>query len=255
MSGDSEVIQLPTGTTSGAGSLVVEGLTISFTGEQQAGDQPAVSDLSFSLRPGRILALVGESGSGKSVSAMATLGLLPATATVTGSIRLDGEELVGGPSQRLRDVRGGKIGTIFQEPMTAFNPVFTIGFQIAEALYTHTELDRNDVRARVLELLASVGLDDPQRVSSSYPHQLSGGQTQRAMIAMAISCDPHVLIADEPTTALDVTVQAGILELLRDLRDRLDMAILLITHDMGWSPTWPTTSSCCVPATSSSERT
>jgi peptide/nickel transport system ATP-binding protein len=213
---------------------VVEGLTITFSsGEHRAGDRPAVHDLSFTLEPGRILALVGESGSGKSVSAMATLGLLPATATVTGSIRLDGEELVGATSQRLRAVRGGAIGTIFQEPMTAFNPVFTIGFQIAEAIHTHTELDRREVHARVLDLLASVGLDDPDRVSSSYPHQLSGGQTQRAMIAMAISCDPHILVADEPTTALDVTVQAGILELLRDLRDRLDMAILLITHNMG----------------------
>jgi peptide/nickel transport system ATP-binding protein len=230
----SEVIPLPAGTAPGAGSLVVEGLSITFSsGGHRAGDRPAVSGLSFTLEPGRILALVGESGSGKSVSAMATLGLLPATATVSGSIRLDGEELVGATSERLRAVRGGAIGTIFQEPTTAFNPVFTIGSQIAEALHTHTELDRHEVRSRVLELLASVGLDDPQRVSSSYPHQLSGGQTQRAMIAMAISCDPHVLVADEPTTALDVTVQAGILELLRDLRDRLDMAILLITHDMG----------------------
>lgn len=235
MSDASEVTTLPAGSTPGARSLVVEDLTIRFStgGRRGPDEQPAVHGLSFTLEPGRILALVGESGSGKSVSAMATLGLLPATATVTGSIRLNGDELVGASAQRLREVRGGEIGTIFQEPMTAFNPVFTIGFQIAEALHTHTELDHAAIRRKVLELLASVGLDDPERVSSSYPHQLSGGQTQRAMIAMAISCEPEILIADEPTTALDVTVQAGILELLRDLRDRLGMAILLITHDMG----------------------
>ncbi|MEV4348753.1 ABC transporter ATP-binding protein [Actinoplanes sp. NPDC049596] len=203
--------------------LSVEDLSISFEVEATRG-------VAFELHRGRVLALVGESGSGKSVSAMSILGLLPATATVTGSITLEGEQLLGARPERLRELRGGKIGTIFQEPMTAFNPVFTIGNQIAEALRTHR---RAAPKQRIHELLSIVGLDDPPRVARSYPHQLSGGQLQRAMIAMAISCDPVLLIADEPTTALDVTAQAGILELLRDLRERLGMAILLITHDMG----------------------
>ncbi|MFI6070747.1 dipeptide ABC transporter ATP-binding protein [Actinoplanes sp. NPDC051343] len=197
------------------------------------GDVAATRGVTFELRRGQVLALVGESGSGKSVTAMAVLGLLPGTATVTGSVELDGEELLGAPPDRLRELRGGQIGTIFQEPMTAWNPVFTIGNQIEEAIRAHRALSRSAVRARVRELLATVGLTDVDRVVRSYPHELSGGQLQRAMIAMAISCDPMLLIADEPTTALDVTVQAGILDLLRDLRDRLGMAILLITHDMG----------------------
>ncbi|NJC74096.1 ABC transporter ATP-binding protein [Planosporangium thailandense] len=211
--------------------LSVAGLAVEF--EVDGETREAVHDVALELRRGRVLALVGESGSGKSVTAMATLGLLPATAKVRGSITLDGTELVGADPQRLRDVRGGRIGTIFQEPMTALNPVFTIGYQIAEAIRAHRDVTRSVATERVRDLLATVGLDEPDRVARSYPHELSGGQLQRAMIAMAISCDPVLLIADEPTTALDVTVQAGILELLRDLRSRLDMAILLITHDMG----------------------
>ncbi|XVU28794.1 dipeptide ABC transporter ATP-binding protein [Actinoplanes sp. CA-054009] len=203
--------------------LEIRDLDISF------GAVEAARGVAFELRRGRVLALVGESGSGKSVSAMSILGLLPGTAQVSGSITLDGEQLVGASPARLRELRGGKVGMVFQEPMTAFNPVFTIGNQIAEALRTHRRL----TRGRVHELLDTVGLADPERIARSYPHQLSGGQLQRAMIAMAIGCDPVLLIADEPTTALDVTAQAGILDLLRDLRERLDMAILLITHDMG----------------------
>ncbi|GAB3756659.1 dipeptide ABC transporter ATP-binding protein [Microlunatus parietis] len=194
----------------------------------------AVAGVSFAVQRGRVLALVGESGSGKSVSALATLGLLPDTARVAGSIRLAGEELLGAPPERLRQVRGGTIGTIFQEPASALNPVYSVGWQITEALRAH---DRNlspaDARHRVRELLAQVGLTDGLRIARSYPHELSGGQLQRCMIAMAIGNGPQVLIADEPTTALDVTVQAGILALLRRLRDELGMAILLITHDMG----------------------
>ncbi|MFC3737328.1 dipeptide ABC transporter ATP-binding protein [Paractinoplanes deccanensis] len=201
----------------------MEDLSIAFEAEATRG-------VAFELRRGRVLALVGESGSGKSVSAMSILGLLPGTARVSGSITFEGEQLVGADPERLRELRGGRIGTVFQEPMTAFNPVFTVGNQIAEALRTH---DKPASRQRVHDLLGLVGLDDPRRVARSYPHQLSGGQLQRAMIAMAISCDPVLLIADEPTTALDVTAQAGILALLRDLRERLGMAILLITHDMG----------------------
>ncbi|MEV6842455.1 ABC transporter ATP-binding protein [Actinoplanes sp. NPDC051411] len=207
--------------------LAVSNLGIAF------GDVVATRGVTFELRRGQVLALVGESGSGKSVTAMAVLGLLPGTATVTGSIELEGEELLGAPPDRLRALRGDRIGTIFQEPMTAWNPVFTVGNQIEEAIRAHRALSRSSVRARVRELLATVGLTDVDRIARSYPHELSGGQLQRAMIAMAISCDPVLLIADEPTTALDVTVQAGILDLLRDLRDRLGMAILLITHDMG----------------------
>ncbi|GIH15562.1 ABC transporter ATP-binding protein [Rugosimonospora africana] len=211
--------------------LSVDRLAIAFRTSGAAHE--AVRDASFGLRRGHVLALVGESGSGKSVTAMATLGLLPPTARVTGSIRLAGEELVGADPGRLRQIRGGRIGTIFQEPTSALNPVFTVGDQIAEAIRVHRDYGRSTVRARVRELLDTVGLDAPERIARSYPHQLSGGQLQRAMIAMAISCEPELLIADEPTTALDVTVQAGILDLMRDLRSRLDMAILLITHDMG----------------------
>ncbi|MFI6763062.1 ABC transporter ATP-binding protein [Micromonospora sp. NPDC050417] len=211
--------------------LTVENLTISF--EVDGVTHEATRDVAFELRRGHVLALVGESGSGKSVTAMAALGLLPYNARVSGSIVLDGVRLTGAEPGLLRTVRGGRIGTIFQEPMTALNPVFTIGDQIGEAIRAHRDLDRAALTARVRELLGLVGLDDPGRVARSYPHELSGGQLQRAMIAMAISCDPVLLIADEPTTALDVTVQAGILDLLRDLRARLDMSILLITHDMG----------------------
>jgi peptide/nickel transport system ATP-binding protein len=211
--------------------LSFAGLNISF--EMAGRTENAVRDVAFELRRGRVLALVGESGSGKSVTAMAALGLLPTNARVGGSIRLDGDELIGADPGRLREVRGGRLGTIFQEPMSAWNPIFTVGSQVAEAIRAHRDLSRSRAAARVRELFTTVGLADPVRVARAYPHELSGGQLQRAMIAMAISCEPAALIADEPTTALDVTVQAGILELLRDLRDRLGMGILLITHDMG----------------------
>ncbi|WP_394768563.1 dipeptide ABC transporter ATP-binding protein [Lacisediminihabitans sp.] len=214
--------------------LSVDGVSISFTGGVPEADRPVVDGVSFELRRGRVLALVGESGSGKSVTAMSTLGLLPRNARVTGSIRLGDEELLGADAARLRQIRGGGIGTIFQEPMSAFNPVLSIGAQIGEALRTHSSgLSRASVTTALVDLLDSVGIDDPPRVLRAFPHELSGGQLQRAMIAMAISGDPGVLIADEPTTALDVTVQAGILDLIRQLRDRTGMAVLLITHDMG----------------------
>jgi peptide/nickel transport system ATP-binding protein len=211
--------------------LAVDGLTISFGSDSDV--VPAVRGTAFELHRGRVLALVGESGSGKSVTAMAVLGLLPGNARFGGSIRLNGEELIGAAPERLRQVRGGEIGTIFQEPMNALNPVFTVGKQISEAIRAHREISRSDATEQTVQLLSSVGLDEPARIAAAYPHELSGGQLQRAMIAMAISCDPVVLIADEPTTALDVTVQAGILELLRELGTRLGTAILLITHDMG----------------------
>jgi len=194
---------------------------------------PAAIDLNFGVKRGEVLAIVGESGSGKSSSAMALLGLLPANARVTGSIKLLGRELRGIPEKELRQVRGNQVAVIFQEPMTALNPVYTIGFQIMEALRSHFDLTPTEAKERALDLLNKVEMPDPATAFHKYPHQLSGGQRQRAMIAQSISCDPVLLIADEPTTALDVTVQAEILELLRNLHKRLDSAIILITHDMG----------------------
>ena len=194
---------------------------------------PAAKKLNYSIKAGEVLAIVGESGSGKSASSMAILDLLPENARVRGSIKLEGRELAGLSPQQMRRVRGRQVSVIFQEPMTALNPVYTVGFQIIETLRIHFGMSPHEAKERALELLAMVELPDPVKAFNSYPHQLSGGQRQRAMIAQSISCDPKLLIADEPTTALDVTVQAEILELLRSLRDRLDSAILLITHDMG----------------------
>jgi peptide/nickel transport system ATP-binding protein len=194
---------------------------------------PAAKKLNYTIKPGEVLALVGESGSGKSASSMAILDLLPENSRIRGSIKLDGRELTGLKPQQMRKVRGAQIAVIFQEPMTALNPVYTIGSQIVETLRIHYGMSPHEARERALELLEMVELPDPLKAYNSYPHQLSGGQRQRAMIAQSISCDPKLLIADEPTTALDVTVQAEILDLLRSLRDRLDSAILLITHDMG----------------------
>jgi peptide/nickel transport system ATP-binding protein len=194
----------------------------------------AASGINFKVSPGEVLAIVGESGSGKSTSAMSLLGLLPVNGRASGSVKLLGEELIGADKKRLRQIRGKEIAVIFQEPMTALNPVYTIGFQIVEALQVHNPvMTKAQAKKRSLELLAMVELPDPEKAFNSYPHQLSGGQRQRAMIAQSISCDPLLLIADEPTTALDVTVQAEILDLLRNLNKRLDSGIILITHDMG----------------------
>jgi len=194
---------------------------------------PAAIGLNYEVKRGEVLAIVGESGSGKSSSSMALLGLLPANARVTGSIKLLGRELQGIPEQELRQVRGNEIAVIFQEPMTALNPVYTIGFQIMEALRSHFDLTPTEAKERAIDLLTKVEMPEPAVAFHKYPHQLSGGQRQRAMIAQSISCDPVLLIADEPTTALDVTVQAEILDLLRSLHTRLNSAIILITHDMG----------------------
>jgi peptide/nickel transport system ATP-binding protein len=194
----------------------------------------AAEGLSYSVRAGEVLAIVGESGSGKSASSMSLLGLLPANGRATGSVLLGGVETVGASAAHLRAIRGSDIAVIFQEPMTAMNPVYTIGFQIVEAIKVHfPQLSKAAARARAIELLGLVDLPDPEKAFNSYPHQLSGGQRQRAMIAQSISCDPKVLIADEPTTALDVTIQAEILDLLRSLNERLGTGIILITHDMG----------------------
>ncbi|MDT8912864.1 ABC transporter ATP-binding protein [Amycolatopsis sp. PS_44_ISF1] len=197
-----------------------------------AGTDAAVRGLGFEVAPGEILALVGESGSGKSVTALSLLGLLPPTATVTGSAVLSGRELYTLDTAAMRGVRGREIGMVFQEPMSALNPVFRIGTQLVDAVRAHREVSRAQARERARELLELVELD-AGRVLRSYPHELSGGQLQRVVIAAALVHEPALLVADEPTTALDVTVQAGILELLRSLRDRLGTAILLVTHDMG----------------------
>ncbi len=211
--------------------LEVSGLGVDFWVDGEF--YPAAVDLKYSVKRGEVLAIVGESGSGKSSSSMALLGLLPPTARVSGSIKLLGREISDLNKGELRTVRGEQIAVIFQEPMTALNPVYTVGFQIVETLRTHFDLTPTQAKERAIELLEKVDMPDPATAFLKYPHQLSGGQRQRAMIAQAISCDPVLLIADEPTTALDVTVQAEILDLLRSLRTRLDSAIVLITHDMG----------------------
>jgi peptide/nickel transport system ATP-binding protein len=203
-----------------------------------AGRVPAVDGVSLSIERGGALGLVGESGCGKSVTAMSVLGLVASPGRIERGkilLEIDGRavDLVGLPEGRLRQVRGGRVGMIFQEPMTSLNPVFTIGNQVAEAVRLHRKLPRAAARQRALELLSLVRIADPERRLDEYPHQLSGGMRQRAMIAMSLACEPDLLIADEPTTALDVTIQAQILELLADLRRRLGMALLLITHDLG----------------------
>ncbi len=211
--------------------LEVKDLDVDFWVEGEL--YPAAIDMNYEVRRGEVLAIVGESGSGKSTGTMALLGLLPSNARVTGSITLLGKQLRGIPEAELRKVRGNAIATIFQEPMTALNPVYTVGFQITEALRSHFDLSPHEAKERAIELLTMVEMPNPSESFNKYPHQLSGGQRQRAMIAQSISCDPVLLIADEPTTALDVTVQAEILDLLRNLHKRLDSAIILITHDMG----------------------
>jgi len=194
---------------------------------------PAAVDMNFDLNPGQVLAIVGESGSGKSTTAMGLMSLLASNARMFGSVKVKGQEMLGAKGSTLRKFRGKEVAYIFQEPMTALNPVYTIGFQIIETLRTHFEMGPKEARARALELITMVEIPDPETSIDKYPHQLSGGQRQRAMIAQALACDPGLLVADEPTTALDVTVQAEVLDLMRSLKDRLNSAILLITHDMG----------------------
>ena len=220
-------------TTPGAGTpmLALDHLSVTFRSD--AGPVHAVREVSFDVAPGEIVAVVGESGSGKSVSSRALLGLLPGTASVGGSARMDGVELTTLGGESMRRVRGDRIAMIFQEPATSLDPVRTVGWQVMEALRAHRRMSRRAAHRRAVELLDLVGIPDPERRVHSYPHQMSGGQKQRVMIAIAISCEPELIIADEPTTALDVTVQAAILDLLRGLRDRLGTAIVLITHNMG----------------------
>jgi peptide/nickel transport system ATP-binding protein len=213
--------------------LEVRDLTTVFTRED-GGVARAVDGVSFALDRGKVLGLVGESGCGKTMTALSLLRLVPPPGRITGGrVLLDGRDLLALPERQMRTVRGAGLAMIFQEPMTSLNPVFTVGSQIAEAVRLHSDLGRAAAWARAVELLGEVGIAAPAQRASDYPHQLSGGMRQRVMIAMAISCAPRILVADEPTTALDVTIQAEILDLLRTLRERHGMALLLITHDLG----------------------
>ncbi len=213
--------------------LEVRDLVVSF--RTDAGELCAVDGVSFDVPRGRTVGLVGESGSGKSVTALSVLGLLPRPVgrIVGGSIRFDGRELAHADERTLREVRGQGVGMIFQEPMTALNPVFTVGDQIMEAVRAHRRVSRADARARAIELLGRVGIPAARERVDAYPHELSGGMRQRVMIAIALAAEPKLLIADEPTTALDVTIQAQILDLLADVQRDFGMSILLITHDLG----------------------
>ena len=216
---------------SGGPLLEIRGLDVEF--RTMAGPVHAVNGVDLDVRAGEIVGLVGESGSGKSVTSRAVMGLLPRrTSTIRGSIRLGGDELVGLPESAYRRVRGERVAMVFQDPMTALDPLYPAGEQVAEALRFHFGLSRRVARDRVRELFGQVGLD-ADKVLDSHPHQLSGGMRQRVMIAMALACEPELLIADEPTTALDVTIQAQILDLLGDLVRQRGMALLLITHDLG----------------------
>ena len=222
-------------TASGAGReplLRIEDLDITFATD--GGDVHAVNDLSLAVAPGEVLAIVGESGSGKTVTAKSILRLLPETATVGGAIIVSGDNVVTASREQLRELRGRSASMVFQEPSTALNPVFTVGWQIAEGLRVHNpKMGRKELRARVVEAMEKVGIPNASERCDYYPHQFSGGQKQRIVIAMALALGAKLIIADEPTTALDVTVQAEILDLLRDLRDEMDTAIVLITHNMG----------------------
>jgi oligopeptide/dipeptide ABC transporter ATP-binding protein len=209
--------------------LTIEDLEIA------VGARPVIEGVSLAIRPGEMLGLVGESGCGKSVTALAIMRLLaePPMRIVSGAIRFEGRDILSLGEKELETLRGDRIAMIFQEPMTSLNPVFTIGNQIAEVVLLHRNVGRQAAEARAVELLKRVGIPAPEAAMGRYPHQLSGGQRQRVMIAMALACDPRLLIADEPTTALDVTVQAQILELIDGLRRETGMAVLLITHDLG----------------------
>ena len=210
--------------------LEVEELRVAF--QTRAGRVQAVGGVSFQLDRGQVLGIVGESGSGKSVTAYSIMQILP-KAEITGSVKLEDVELLGAGEKLLRQIRGNRISIVFQDPMTSLNPTLTIGFQLMEAICLHTDRNRTQAKQRAVELLKLVNVSEPEKRMEQYPHSLSGGQRQRVMIAMALACEPDLLIADEPTTALDVTIQAQILDLLDELRKELGMAILLITHDLG----------------------
>jgi len=213
--------------------ISVKNLSVHFDTED--GVAKAVQNVSFDIERGQTFALVGESGCGKSVTALAMMRLIPVPPgkIVTGSIEFEGSNLLELNDRRMRHIRGNKIAMIFQEPMTSLNPVFTVGDQIAEAVMLHQNKDYESAWVDAVEILKQVGINDPERRVSEYPHQMSGGMRQRIMIAMAMSCKPDLLIADEPTTALDVTIQAQILDLIKELQEKTNMSVLLITHDLG----------------------
>jgi oligopeptide/dipeptide ABC transporter ATP-binding protein len=213
--------------------LEVRGLTTVF--DTDAGEVRAVDGVDFRLERGRTLGIVGESGCGKSVTALSIIGLVPRPPgrIVAGEVRFEGEDLLRLPSARLRELRGARLSMIFQEPMTSLNPAFTVGDQVAEALLRHRKTSKKEAKQNAIEMLRRVRIPSPEHRARDYPHRLSGGMRQRVMIAMALACNPQLLIADEPTTALDVTIQAQILELMRALRSQLGTAIILITHDLG----------------------
>ncbi len=213
--------------------LEIEGLSVRFP-LSGGGEVLAVDEVTFDVRPGRTLGIVGESGCGKSVTSLAIMRLIPeGVGQITGKVRFDGQDLVAMPDRAMRDLRGNRIAMIFQEPMTSLNPSHRIGDQIAEAVMRHRDVPYPEAMARAVAMLKRVRIPEPEARALDYPHKLSGGMRQRAMIAMALACDPKLIIADEPTTALDVTIQAQILDLLRDLREETGAAVLLITHDLG----------------------
>jgi len=223
-----------TTTASQPGQHLLEVCNLSTDFIMKRGTVHAVDDVSFTLDKGKILAIVGESGSGKSVSSLSIMRLLQDPGKVTGGeIIYKGDNILNYSKSRMRSIRGNDISMIFQEPMTSLNPVFTIEDQLCESIRIHMDLDKKAARARAIEMLHLVGIPSPEKRIKDYPHQMSGGMRQRVMIAMALSCDPELLIADEPTTALDVTIQAQILDLIGSLRDKIGMAVLLITHDLG----------------------
>ncbi len=199
-----------------------------------AGEVKAVNGVSFNLDHGKVLGIVGESGSGKSVTAYSIMQILASTGKiVSGSIKFDGMELVGAGEKVMKDIRGNRISIIFQDPMTSLNPTYTIGRQLTEAILLHTGRNKHEAHERAVEMLKLVNVNEPEKRMKQYPYELSGGMRQRVMIAMALACEPDILIADEPTTALDVTIQAGILELMKDIQKKIGMAIIMITHDLG----------------------
>ncbi|MBR3366589.1 MAG: ABC transporter ATP-binding protein, partial [Lachnospiraceae bacterium] len=199
-----------------------------------AGEVRAVNGVSFELERGKVLGIVGESGSGKSVTAYSIMQILAGTGKiVSGSIKLDGQELVGAGEKVMKDIRGNRISIIFQDPMTSLNPTYTIGQQLMEAILLHTDRNKQQAWDRAVEMLRLVNVNEPEKRMKQYPFEFSGGMRQRVMIAMALACEPDILIADEPTTALDVTIQAGILELMKDIQKEIGMAIIMITHDLG----------------------
>jgi oligopeptide/dipeptide ABC transporter ATP-binding protein len=228
----SEISSLSTGLSTGSDVLLaVDNLTVDFPTAD--GVVRAVRGVSYELRAGEVLGIVGESGSGKSVSSMAVMGLLPKSARINGSITFRGEELLGRTEKEFMEIRGNKIAMIFQDPMTSLNPVYKIGFQLAEAVLAHHDIPKAQARKRALELLEIVGIPFPEKRIDQYPHEFSGGMRQRVVIAIAMANNPDVIIADEPTTALDVTVQAQVLEALRAAQRETGAAMVLITHDLG----------------------